>query len=218
MRNLITYLKVQKLLGALLRNRSWQAKAEHLQDREFLELGCGPNPKKGFVNLDYRWRPGVDVVWDLLKPLPFPRNRFKGIFTEHCLEHFDLQQLEEIVFEIHRILMPGGTVRIVVPDLALYAEAYSKRKSGQTCQHMEKLGTSHAMNRVFYSGHDWMKSSRWINDGHHFIHDFESISGILHNSGFSRIEQYSFHKGKCAPLLVDSPDRAWESLYVEGVK
>ncbi|NCA26494.1 MAG: methyltransferase domain-containing protein [Methylophilaceae bacterium] len=218
MRPIITYQKAQRLLGAFLRNRRFQAKAKNLKKRRLLELGCGPNPKKEFVNLDYRWRPGVDIVWDLLKPLPFPDHRFAGIFTEHCLEHFDLNQLERIVSEVYRILQPSGVVRIIVPDLALYVKAYSNRKSGQTGDNIENLGTSLAINRVFYSGHDWMSVSRWINDGHHFIHDFDSLSGILKKTGFSEIEQCSFGQGKYEALLVDSPDRVWESLYVEAVK
>lgn len=218
MRPIITYQKVQRLLGALLRNRGFQAKAKDLENRRLLELGCGPNPKKEFVNLDYRWRPGVDIVWDLLRPLPFSDQRFTGIFTEHCLEHFDLGQLEKIISEIHRILQPTGVVRIIVPDLALYVKAYVDRKSGQTGDSTEKLGTCLAINRVFYSGYDNMSKSHWKNDGHHFIHDFESISGILLKAGFSKIDQCSFLVGKNKQLLVDSPDRAWESLYVEAVK
>ena len=90
MRPLSSYVKVQRLLGNLLRNRAFQANSAKLNGREYLDLGCGPCPKPGFVNLDYRWRPGVDVVWDILRPLPFPSDRFAGVFTEHCLEHFDL--------------------------------------------------------------------------------------------------------------------------------
>lgn len=216
MRPLSSYVKVQRLLGNLLRNRAFQANSAKLNGREYLDLGCGPCPKPGFVNLDYRWRPGVDVVWDILRPLPFPSDRFAGVFTEHCLEHFDLKQLAGVLKEVRRILRPGGTLRIVVPNLAKYVDAYSRRLRGEAED--QRLATAAAFNRVFYSGHVWMSRSRWWNDGHHFIHDFQSLSAALLEAGFSRAEERRLLEGSCSALLIDREDRAWESLYVEAVK
>lgn len=218
MRSITSYTKVQNLLGSLLRNRVFQVRREGLVARKFLDLGCGPCPKPGFINLDYRWRPGVDVVWDVLEPLPFPDNRFEGVFTEHCLEHFDLAQLEKVLREIWRVLCPGGVVRIVVPNLSKYVDAYAKRKQGEKVQDEDRMGTAEAFNRVFYSGHVWMSRSRWWNDGHHFIHDFDSLASVLRSVGFSSVEERDVLQGGCPELLIDREDRAWESLYIEGLK
>ena len=218
MRKLTSYMKVQALLGDLLRNRRCLLKSESWSERRFLNLGCGPFPEEGFVNLDYRWRPGIDVVWDVLRPLPFPDNRFDGVFTEHCLEHFDLSQLSGVLREIHRILAPSGVLRIVVPDLAKYAEAYVARQRGESVADDGKLSTAEAFNRVFYSGHVWMSRSRWWNDGHHFIHDIESMTDALSRAGFTDIRQCGVKEGALREMLVDREDQAWESLYVEARK
>lgn len=218
MRSITDYIKVQRFLGNLLRNRAFQARSQKLVSRKYLDLGCGPCPKPGFVNLDYRWRHGVDVVWDILHPLPFPSQRFEGVFTEHCLEHFDLKQLHGVLKEIHRILEPGGVLRIVVPNLAKYVDAYSRRARGEKFADEQKLATASAFNRAFYSGHVWMSRSRWWNDGHHFIHDFYSLSTALLEAGFKNPQERQLLEGSCSALLIDREDRAWESLYVEAAR
>jgi len=158
----------------------------------------------------------VDIVWDINQKLPFTEGRFKGIFTEHCLEHFDLKKLDMILKEFFRILSPQGILRIVVPDLKKYARAYMKRIEGQ--QAPEALATAKDFNRVFYVGHERMVENKWINNGHHYIHDFESMEDALLAVGFKKVKEYDYGEGEKKELLIDRKDRAWESLYVEASK
>ena len=78
-------------------------------------LGSGDRPIEGHVNVDARDdAQGVDVVHDLnAYPWPFESNCADHIVMEHCLEHLDDHC--RAMQEIHRILKPGGTARIVVP-------------------------------------------------------------------------------------------------------
>lgn len=79
-----------------------------------LNLGCGTDIKKGWVNLDSSGLPGVDVVHDLTKlPLPFADNTFDEILCQDILEH--IPEYEEVLKDLHRILAPGGAVHIRVP-------------------------------------------------------------------------------------------------------
>lgn len=206
------YQKVRRLIGALLRNRRCQARRAALADRDYLQLGCGPQLAAGFVNLDYRWVPGIDLVWDLARPLPFPAGRFQGLFTEHCLEHFDEEALQDVLREMLRVLRPGGRARIVVPSLEIHARRYLAALGGTDDE------PARVFNRVFYSGHDEMKRHRWRNDGHHFMHDLASLASLLRAAGFATVEAASFGRGADPRLLIDRPDREWESLYVEAVK
>ena len=120
------YQKVRRLNGWFLCNRGFQAA------REYLQIGCGPQIAAGFVNLDYLWVPGVDVVRDLNRPLPFPADRFTGIFTEHRLEHFDDLRLRAVLGEARRVLRPGGRIHIVVPSLEIHAQRYLATRTTTT--------------------------------------------------------------------------------------
>lgn len=78
-----------------------------------LNLGCGRDIILGWVNLDSKALPGVDVVHDLeFLPLPFATESFDEILCQDVLEHLDYVPVLE---EIHRILRPGGTLTVRVP-------------------------------------------------------------------------------------------------------
>ena len=79
-----------------------------------LNLGCGGNIKRGYVNLDKVKLPGVDVVHDLDKfPYPFKNNEFDEILCNHVLEH--VSDIEKAMRELYRILKPNGRLMIIVP-------------------------------------------------------------------------------------------------------
>ena len=78
-----------------------------------LNLGCGTDIRPGWVNLDIAGLPGVDVVHDInVLPLPFADGSFDEILCNDILEHVDLVP---VLKECHRILAPGGRMRIEVP-------------------------------------------------------------------------------------------------------
>jgi hypothetical protein len=74
-----------------------------------LNLGCGDNKLPGWSNHD------ADV--DITKPLPWPDNSAAFILAEHVMEHVPLTSATDFLRECHRVLKPGGTVRIAVPSL-----------------------------------------------------------------------------------------------------
>jgi len=81
-----------------------------------LNLGCGHLPLSGYVNVDRRELPGVDIVADVTD-LPFAEREVQEIFSAHLLEHFPQEMLRRRLLPIwHSLLMPGGTFRAVVPD------------------------------------------------------------------------------------------------------
>lgn len=80
---------------------------------ERLNLGCGTDIRPGFVNLDVSPLPGVDVAHDLdVLPLPFDDGRFTEIICQDVLEHV---ALVDVLRELHRILTPGGRLRMRSP-------------------------------------------------------------------------------------------------------
>lgn len=78
-----------------------------------LNLGCGTDIREGWVNLDFASIPGVDVVHNIEKlPLPFNNSVFEEVLCQDILEHVEYVP---ILKEIHRILVPGGKIKIRVP-------------------------------------------------------------------------------------------------------
>lgn len=79
-----------------------------------LNIGCGKDILKGYVNLDIVKLPGVDVVHDLEKtPYPFKDNEFDEIVAHQILEH--ISDLSKVMAELSRILKKGGRLKLDVP-------------------------------------------------------------------------------------------------------
>ncbi len=82
-----------------------------------LNLGCGRDIRKGYVNLDRVRLEGVDVVHDLNKvPYPFKEDEFDEIYCKHVLEHTD--NLLTVMEEISRISKPGARIKVIAPYFA----------------------------------------------------------------------------------------------------
>jgi predicted SAM-dependent methyltransferase len=194
-------------VGWAIRNRKFFAAP--LKHSAYIDVGCASNFHEDFYHIDYVWRPGLDLCWDVTRGLPFPNEVVSGIFTEHCIEHIAFDDFLNLAREFHRVLMPNGRLRIIVPDGELYVRRYLQKDSMPLGQDNVISGVYTpfmSINRVFY-GH-----------GHLFIYDFETLCAVLARAGFRAIERTSFRQGRHSHLLIDSELRAAESLYVEATK
>lgn len=53
---------------------------------------------------------------DLRNGIPFEDNSVEGILCSHILEHLDCHEAVKLLKECHRVLKPGGILRVVLPD------------------------------------------------------------------------------------------------------
>jgi hypothetical protein len=91
-----------------------------------LNIGCGHVPLEGYINVDQRDLPGVDIVAEATD-LPFELGSVDQIFSSHVLEHFPIEHLRRVVLPHWiGILRPGGTFRCVVPDAEAMIEAFAR--------------------------------------------------------------------------------------------
>jgi ubiquinone/menaquinone biosynthesis C-methylase UbiE len=78
-----------------------------------LDIGCGRSKFKGTLGVDLVALPGVDVVADLTRGLPFKDSSISEIYTSHTLEHVD--NLTAVMEELWRVCKPNALVHIWVP-------------------------------------------------------------------------------------------------------
>jgi len=81
--------------------------------KSVLDIGCGRKKLPGAVGLDQARLPEVDVVANLNETLPFQNNQFDAVHADQVLEH--VKNLVGLVYEVYRILKPGGIFLAHVP-------------------------------------------------------------------------------------------------------
>jgi len=79
-----------------------------------VELGCGSSKPDGYVGVDIRPFPGVDVVADLTAGWPFKSSSLDSVRASHIFEH--LPEPLHTMNELYRCLKPGSTAEIDVPS------------------------------------------------------------------------------------------------------
>ncbi len=184
--------------------------------RNYLNLGAASDHFEYFVALDF-FSSGADYGADLRYPLLIDDEVFDGIFTEHTLEHLGYDQVKRVLAECLRILKPGGRIRVIVPDLALFAENYVHGNDAWFREWerevLEPRGRKLASN---------MEALSFVTQeyGHRSAWDVETMQGFLSRAGFTNVERCALREGGDAHLLRDKVDRdrAMVSLYVEATK
>lgn len=90
-------------------------------------LGCGAGRVLGTTNfkahewdreirvdLDSSFEP--DVVSDL-RAIALPSDHVDAVWMSHTLEHFTRDEAHDVLKEARRILKPGGSIIVIVPDI-----------------------------------------------------------------------------------------------------
>ena len=92
----------------------------------FLNLACGAHYLKNdeWLNLDFQSRNKYVLGANLLKPLPLHTNSFDLVYCSHFIEHLVEMDASKLLNEIFRVLKPGGTLRLVTPDMENLATTY----------------------------------------------------------------------------------------------
>jgi predicted SAM-dependent methyltransferase len=136
-----------------------------------LNLGCGHVPLAGYLNVDRRALPGVDVVAEV-DQLPFGAGEVAEICSAHLLEHFPQEQLRrELLPYWVSLLRAGGVFRAIVPDGGGMARAYVSDEYP-----FDRL------RQVTFGGQDY------DGDFHYNMFTTESLSELLREAGFTHID------------------------------
>lgn len=83
-----------------------------------LDIGCGNAKQKGFVGIDIRPLPGVDIVQDLEEfPWPLPDESVSFAMSSHVIEHINPAKgiFLQFMNEVWRIMKPDCQFASVMP-------------------------------------------------------------------------------------------------------
>ena len=97
-----------------------------MEKLNYLNVGCGNKYHRQWVNIDMSPKAEEVMAANLLNGIPFPENQFDVVYHSQVLEHFPKEKAHAFMSECHRVLKPGGFLRVVVPDLENIVDEYKK--------------------------------------------------------------------------------------------
>lgn len=105
-----------------------------LDERRFYNVGAGLFKHPYWTNIDYgtqhysEFQVNPFISHDLmaLAPLPIECEKAEFVYSSHTIEHVSDDAVRSMLKEAHRILKPGGGIRLTTPDARLEFEAYRR--------------------------------------------------------------------------------------------
>lgn len=189
--------------------------------------------------------PGI-VLWDLRKGIPFPDRTFDVVYHSHLVEHLDREDSPAFVAECLRVLRPGGTLRIVAPDLrtlvrrydaslaALDAEGPSDAALVGHQESVEAIFEQMVRREAAMTGRQRplvrflerrLRDARSSGEVHRWMYDAYSLRALLSAAGFVETTEAGYRESRVpgwGEFLLDNEEDGREarpgSAYVEGTR
>jgi predicted SAM-dependent methyltransferase len=201
-----------------------------------LHLGCGHLVVEGWINVDYavgarfarmpffralnrkfRW---FDRDWDdriflhnLTKPFPWADGTVACVYSSHTLEHLSREEGLRFLQECHRVLRPGGLIRIVVPDLAFWISEYTGARLPAD-EFVERIGVLYGQSRHPLK----TRLLPFIQFPHKCLYDETALLRVLRTTGFVVTASPPFESAIPNVRSLEIEDRTRNAVIVEGHK
>lgn len=156
-----------------------------------LNVGCGTDYRRGWENVDIAVNELVtpDTVASVAA-LPYPDCHFTHAYASHVLEHVPWADVELAVGHLHRVLVPGGRLCVVGPNVAS----------------MSWEPDEIDYRRVMFG------TSRWEGDSHEWPCTSKVLWLLLHHAGFTNIEVFGspIARHVVSEWRVSDPNVDWQ--------
>jgi predicted SAM-dependent methyltransferase len=153
-----------------------------MSERTCLNLGCWHRHIPGWVHIDLCDMPHIDHKTSIDKLPMFADGSVDLIYSSHSFEYFDRQQAVAVLAEWRRVLKPGGTLRLAVPDFDALLQVYAKtgeikRILGPLYGRME-IETEDGPTTLY----------------HKTTYNFASMKELLEENGFADTHRYDWQE------------------------
>lgn len=141
-----------------------------------LNIGCGNKKIPGFINIDSREETNPDLVCDLFSVDDYFKPKSVDlIYLCHVLEHLQRNDTESFLLKCKLLLKENtGVLRISVPDFS------------QIVSYYHLTGNIKPLQTLLYGGHKYKE------DYHFVCFDYNSLSSLLLECGFSYTRKYDW--------------------------
>jgi predicted SAM-dependent methyltransferase len=208
-------------------------------------VGCGTCVAEGWVNLDNspstllarrpRLRRALLAVGVLNREqaagfpagvvradataLPFGDGSVDAVHSAHMIEHLPRWKGHQFLVECHRILRPGGIVRLSTPNLGTLVERYltrepwieGQRTAADSFVHHYGAWADISDNRVRR-----FIRRQFSGANHQWLYDAESLCLLLREAGFPDARERAYLDSDIPGIAA--VERRPDSLFVEAVK
>lgn len=156
--------------------------------------------KRGFPDYPKNIRYG-----DVIKGLPVPPQSAEAVYCSHVLEHMTLEEFRIAIRNVFHYLRPGGTFRLVLPDLEQLIKSYVNDSSPEASSHF--MRESYLGESSLARGLRAMPTALFGRSRHLWMWDYKGIAEQLAGAGFTDIRRAQ---------LGDSPDARFQEVESEG--
>lgn len=187
-----------------------------------LHCGCGPihfpnvNGSVEWINIDKEPSSACDLCEDYLNLSSlFARDSIDAIYTCHSIEHLDYPAGVVTFFKAcFKVLQPGGTLRIVVPDLYCAIRGYMGGDDMTFLYGPTFPAYYHKEKSRAERFHFFVSGKRWE---HQIIFDSELLEMLAKDAGFVNFKWKHFNESEI-PELCGIDRFESESVCVEADK
>jgi len=182
-----------------------------MKDLVKINLGSGHWKLDGWVNVDIDLESQPDVCANLAGGLPFASGVARLMHTEDFIDQLTLENAAFFLRECHRILAPGGVLRVLTPDMHRLAQLYLDDPEQLKTLWKRFVGVPLLLDTA---GEVFNLGMRFA--GHTFLYDEESFRALAEGCGFDarRVEYQHSEVPELRGLDLRSPENA-VSLYFD---